>query len=189
MRRFLALLAIWPTIAASQQTGRCSFHIDSLPLAWETLRSLAGAYDIEWRPDPLSEKRFRGERLWLWHTSPFDSSLGKPTIRPPPDDTIHHVLWGVIGSGATPLTAEDSLRRASDPIAPPVLLLGPYRPGEPGTLLVGTIETRRPNVISLDGAGVGIWLSRADSNGFAGRYRPWGLLLTDSGYFCAKRIR
>jgi hypothetical protein len=87
------------------------------------------------------------------------------------------------------LSAEDSLRRVTDPINPPVLLMTPFVRNDPPTLLIGTVTTRRPNVLSFDGAGVGLWLSHGSAGGFAGDYRPYGIVVTDSGTACARRVK
>jgi hypothetical protein len=182
----LWVLFLLPDPAAAQNPpGRCAFGIDTLT-STIGLRSLAGAYDLDWIS---SSGMVRRERLWLWPTLSTDSSLTLPRIRPSPSDSLRYPLWGTTTHRSIPLNAEDSLRRVTDPISPPVLLITPFVRGDPPTLLVGTVTTRRPNVMSLDGAGVGLWLSHADGQGLAGKYRPYGIVVTDSGFACARRAK
>jgi hypothetical protein len=185
--RFGALLPLilLSTPGLTQTTERCPFALDTLTSA-VVLRSFSGIYDIEWRS---SSGVVRGERLWLWPTLATDSSLTIPRIHPSPSDSLRFPLWGVTTSQSTPLSAEDSLRRVTDPINPPVLLMAPFVRNDPPTLLVGTVTTRRPNVLSFDGAGIGLWLSHGNVRGFRGDYRPYGIVVTDSGMACARRLK
>ena len=185
MRFALILWMLFPVVSFAQNSGRCSFRIDTLTSA-VGLRSLAGVYDLDWMS---SSGLVRRERLWLWPTLSTDSTLTLPRIRPNPNDTLRYPLWGTMTPRSTELSAEDSLRRVTDPVSPPVLLMAPFVRGDPPTLLVGTVTTRRPNVMAFDGAGVGLWLSRADGRGLAGDYRPYGIVVTDSGFACASRVK
>ena len=189
MRILLAIVIVWPTLGLAQPPGRCAFRIGPLPVTPSVVRELAGVYDIEWTPmPPGAGYGVRRERLWLWRTTSTDSSLTKPSIHPAPDDTLRYLLWGTTSSGALAAHLGDSLRHATDPISPPVLLAAPHLKAGEAILLVGTIADRRPNVRSTDGAGVGVWLTHADSSGFAGIYRSWGIVSTDSGFVCARRV-
>lgn len=95
--------------------------------------------------------------------------------------------WRRLGTG-------DTLRRGTDPIFPPVLLrvgrpIDPSHPTWPWlALLVETLETREPGVFYNDGAGVYVRLDHLGPAGFAGSYGSWGIILTDSGYVCARRV-
>jgi hypothetical protein len=185
MRFTLILWALCPLISFAQRPGRCSFPIDSLSPTL-VLRSLAGVYDLEWIS---SSDAIRRQRLWLWRTLPNDRSINRPSLRPSSNDSLRFPLWGNLTSVTIPLAQQDSLRRTTDPLDPPVLLMSPWRPGDPPALLVGTEATRRPNVLALDGAGIGLWLSHADGGGLGGHYSPYGIVVTDSGYACARRIQ
>jgi hypothetical protein len=85
------------------------------------------------------------------------------------------------------------LRSNIDPIYPPVLLrAGPIHSlsvGPAGVLLLETVGNRRDGVLSLDGTGMGMWVTQANANGFRGSFDRWGVVLTDKGRFCAFRFR
>jgi hypothetical protein len=56
------------------------------------------------------------------------------------------------------------------------------------TLAYGSVATRDGS-ISLDGAGVGLNVQRIDAAGLFGYWDAFGIIMTGSGYFCARRIR
>jgi hypothetical protein len=108
---------------------------------------------------------------------------------------VEHPLYGlmVLDSGELDRSRIQQLRSNIDPIYPPVLLLaGPMHSigvGAAGVLLLETIGNRRDGVRSLDGTGMGMWVTQANANGFRGRFDRWGIALTDQGHFCAFRFR
>ena len=171
-------------LAFAQQGERCDFPLDRRP-SDTAPRSLDGVYDVEWRPDSGA---VRSRRLWLWRTMPTDSSTRVPRVRPASGDTLRFLLWGSETTRAVEVSAVDSIRSATDPIDPPVLLLASPRRTDPPILVVGTLTTRRPNVMTLDGAGLGVSVTQVHSRGFSGRYRPWGYG-RETGFFCARRLR
>lgn len=185
MRFVLPLLLSLAVPTLAQTPGPCSFIVDTLSVTMN-VRTLRGVYDLDWHS---SSGTVRSERLWLWPTLPTDSSFTTPAIHPSPTDSLRFPLWGTITPRTTALVAEDSLRRSADPISPPVLMMTPFVQGDPPALLIGTVTTRRPNVLSFDGAGIGLWLTHADARGLAGEYRPYGIVITDSGVVCARRVR
>lgn len=184
--RLLPLLGLLHSVAAlAQEPVPCSFPVTRLSPDF-ALRSLGGVYDLEWFS---SSHTVRRERLWLWPSLPTDSSVALPGIRPTPNDSLRYPLWGTTTDRAMALSAEDSLRRHTDPLDPPVVLMAPFTRGDLPTLLVGTVATRRLNVLTFDGAGIGVWLSHADAAGLAGSYGPYGIIAEDSGFACARRVK
>jgi hypothetical protein len=182
-------------IAAAQSSGHC--RIDSLTPLPTTFspRSLAGFYDVQWHPAKNgSQRQHRRERLWLWPTSPSDSSRGSTPIRPAPDDTLTYPLFGTFVAANASVAAGDTLRLTVDPISPPVMLVAgwprdtTHKTWPALVLLVGTIANREPNLIAMDGLGVGVQVRSLGTNGFEGIYDRWGIAVTDSGYFCAQRV-
>ena len=196
MRTLVLLLTVaGATVARAQPSGRCGPVVgDSFPTALN-IRSLAGLYELEWHPAPGPWRRdVRHERLWLWRTSPSDSSITSPGVRPAPNDTLRYPLFGAIAARNSTLGTGDALRRSTDPIIPPVLLFV-GRPIDPShrtrpwlVLFVETGETREPGIEHLDGSGIGVHLDHLWPEGFAGSYGPWGIVGTDSGYVCARRV-
>ncbi len=190
------LLMVATTIARGQESGRCGFDTGTALPPAVSPRSLAGLYQLEWHPVTNSWQRgVRRERLWLWLTSPSDTSVEGRGVRPAPGDTLVYPLFGATLPDKASPTAGDSLRRVTDPIFPPVLLFARWprdtirTRGSSLVLLFGTVTDRQPNVMSLDGPGVGVWLDRVRPDGIAGVYNRWGIVLTDSGFLCARRIR
>jgi hypothetical protein len=177
----LAFVPLLPT--GAQVSSSCS-QVREAARGVAAGRALAGVYDVEWRPDSGA---VRLERLWLWQTLPTDSARKPPYVRAAPDDTLRYFLWGTLRPRSVAPSGADSLRRITDPIDPPVLLVAWPRSNEL-YLLVGTVTTRHPGMMAFDGAGVGIAVRQADTSGVAGRYAPWGITRTESGFFCARRI-
>ena len=170
----------------------------SVEAGWEP-RAMAGEYRVQWivdssvyrsRISPSTEHL----RLFLWPTSMNDSSP-RAHVRPVPNDTLVHPLYGVIvlDSGEFDRNRIQRLRSNIDPIYPPVLLLaGPMHSigvGAAGVLLLETVGNRRDGVLGLDGTGMGMWVTQANANGFRGSFDRWGIALTDKGHFCAFRFR
>jgi hypothetical protein len=78
-----------------------------------------------------------------------------------------------------------------DPIFPGVLaLVIDWHEARKGqiVLVIGTLSNRRTTEGMLDGAGIGLFIEKLDSDSFAGSWGPWGLLMGGSGHFCATRI-
>lgn len=192
----LTIIEIVATASAQGQASKlCGFDAGT-SLSNVSPRSLAGLYQLEWHPVANSwQRRVRRERLWLWLTSPSDTSPERPGVRPAPGDTLRYPLFGAILPNKASPTTGDSLRRETDPIFPPVLAFtGWSRDTTPGSgpplvLLFGTVTDRQPNVPTADGAGVGVWLDHAGPDGLAGAYDRWGIAVTDSGFLCARRVR
>ena len=169
----------------------------SVEAGWEP-RAMAGEYRVQWIVDSSgyptrASQRTEHLRLFLWPTSMNDSSP-RAHLRPVPNDTVAHALYGlmVVDSGEFDRTRIQQLRSNVDPIYPPVLLLaGPMHSigvGAAGVLLLETAGNRRDGVRSLDGTGLGMWVTQANANGFRGRFDRWGIALTDKGHFCAFRF-
>ena len=170
----------------------------SVKADWEP-RAMAGEYRVQWIVDssgdpPRTSPSTEHLRLFLWPTSMNDSSP-RAHLGPVPNDTVVHPLYGliVLDSGEFDRNRIQQLRSNIDPIYPPVLLLaGPMHSigvGAGGVLLLETIGNRRDGVRSLDGTGMGMWVTQANANGFRGRFDRWGIALTDKGHFCAFHFR
>jgi hypothetical protein len=189
MRLAIFLLTVGAVPAFAQGIGRCSFPLDTTSGKAPDLRSLAGVYDLEWHV-----RAKRGARrpplgwLWLWPTESTDSSSRHPEARPAPNDTLFYPLFGTVAPPTLSLTAGDSLLHTIDPIHPPVIVWA-EQAGDPPVLLIGTVRTRQEGVVALDGAGIGVLLSHLSTSTLAGTFQPWGIVLEDSGYLCARRIR
>jgi len=196
MRTLLGLLSVVAaTTGYAQGSRRCGFDLGSPLPPPINARSLAGEYQIEWHPIRRAGQRsVRREGLWLWRTSTSDSSLQRGGIKPAPGDTIRYALFGARFPDNSNGPTSDALRRATDPIFPPVLLEAGWAPdtsrttSPPLVLLFETIANRQPDVISLDGVGVGVIIEHVGTAGFSGSYDRWGIALTDSGFFCARRV-
>ena len=179
----------------AQGANECRFNIGAaVPNTFDP-RSLAGWYEVLWQPAKNARQRLeRREQLYLWRTSPSDSFSKHGGIHPDPSDTLVYPLFGAFVPHDSPPGLGASLRQKIDSIYPPVLLfLGWPRDTTRTTwqtlvLLVETVRTRQPDVISTDGAGVGITLHHVGPYGFAGTYDRWGIAVTDSGSVCARRI-
>ncbi len=189
MRLAIVLLTLSSAPVFAQTSGPCSFPADTSRATLPALRSLAGVYELEWhsRGEGATHRPLR-ERLWLWATAPTDSSLHDPSARPAPNDTLVYPLFGTEAPLATPNSAGDSLRAATDAVDPPVLLMAGRR-SNPPTLLLGTVATRRAGLVGVDGAGIGVWLTHVTPTHFAGTFGPWGIVVEDSGYLCARRLK
>jgi hypothetical protein len=139
--------------------------------------------------------------LNLWRTSESDSSVatGRRAVR---GDTLRNLYFGATNVSFSVYQA--SFRRAHPPIPltrasvdpvvyPPVLGFasrGSFggHPWLEFTLAYGSVATRDGS-ISLDGAGVGLNVQRIDAAGLFGYWDAFGIIMTGSGYFCARRIR
>jgi hypothetical protein len=170
----------------------------SIEAGWDP-RGMAGEYRVQWIVDtsgyfPRTASRTEHLRLFLWQTSMRDSST-RAHRGPAPNDTVAHPLYGVmvLDSGEFDKKRIQQLRSNIDAIYPPVLLLaGPRRSigvGAAGVLLLETVGNRRDGVLSLDGTGIGMRVTQANTNLFRGSFDRWGIALTDKGHFCAFRFR
>jgi len=193
MRIRLLSLALLVSVTARQAStqGLCSapehpasFH-DSLRAGGYTLTLVA------------TEGTKRGERvsgqLWLWRTSPRDSSTrtGKVAVKV---DTAAAPFYGatdlqfavvaapVYSDGSEAEPAPDS----RDPVYPGVLVLA----GNPhdsmaalATLLISTVSNRRDGVWTLDGAGIALRI-RSSGGQLKGDWKEWGIVYNGRGYFC-----
>jgi len=200
-RALIALVAVqcrMPLVNLPESTACTTVTEASVETGWEP-RAMAGEYRVQWVVDssgypPRTAPRTEHLRLFLWPTSMNDSSP-RAHLRPAPNDTVAHPLYGlmVVDSGEFDRKRIQQLRSNIDPIYPPILLLtGPMRSigvGAAGVLLWETVGNRRDGVRSLDGTGMGMWVTQANKNGFRGRFDRWGIALTDKGHFCAFRFR
>lgn len=124
----------------------------------------------------------------------FDSRSSTRThIHPAAGDTDLHPVYGLMipDTGAFTASRIGRLRAATDPIYPPVLLLShSSKTPQPPTrvLLIGTVSNRRDGIVDLDGAGLGMFVRHADAGEFRGVFQPWGIVVDDRGYFCARRV-
>ena len=184
-----------PSTAATALAQRCAaIKKSGLSRDWDPT-GMAGEYRVQWVSDTGTQPRTSTRHLFLWKTSMLDSSPRTHT-HPAPGDTALHPLYGVIlpDTGRFTRSRIDQLRAAIDPIYPPVLLLAPLSrdsevPAREWTiLLLGTVGNRRDDVVVLDGAGLGMWVRQADSGGFRGFFKPWGIVVDDRGHFCARRM-
>lgn len=194
------LLACGVTAARAQRPGPCKFDVGTPLQAAIDPRALAGGFDLVWYP---ASARFaaasRPHRLWLWRTLPTDSSSTRAGVRPGPEDTLTYPLYGATALPNDKHVSSDVLRRTTDPIFPPVLLLVTRPPDDPHAqwptllLLLDGVRNREPAPIAIEGIGIGVRLDHAGPLGFAGRYGPWmaaeGFSPVDSGYVCARRLR
>ena len=183
-------------IAASAALGACSSICGGIPAP------IAHAHEVQ-----------AGEyRLVIWATEgskPSASTVGRLWLLEAPSEHWGHTrLYGhadvdfkAVGA---PMLAELGPRSDSqDPNAPGVLLqranFDPGYPDDAPVLLIGTLSNSNPihvdadgkqfETISLDGAGIGMWVHKVTKSGFVGRWSEWGLLVDGSGVFCAKRVR
>lgn len=117
-------------------------------------------------------------------------------IHPAAGDTGLHPLYGLIvpDEGAFTPSRVEQFRTAIDPIYPPLLLLA-WRSRSPNVpprdwtvLLIGTVGNRRDDAMMLDGAGLGMWVRQAEPDEFRGFFKPWGIVVDDEGYYCARRV-
>lgn len=136
-------------------------------------------------------------RMWLQPTSPTDKSP-RTGQSPAPNENIQGVpLYGWtdvnLSAVAAPMGSASEIinPESRDPIFPGVLVLvidwDEARKGQIA-LVIGTLSNRRTTEGMLDGAGIGLFIEKLDSDAFAGSWGPWGLLMGGSGHFCARRI-
>src|SRR5258708_30143753 len=115
------LIVIVATAGHAQTSRRCGFDVGSRVPNMLNPRSLAGSYQVDWHPIRHAElRKVRQERLWLWPSSPSDSSAQQMVVRPAPGATAIDPLFGATLPHSNPTTG-DSLHRSTDPIFPPVL--------------------------------------------------------------------
>lgn len=142
-------------------------------------------------------KRTTGE-LWLWRSLASDSSR-RTGVRAVARDTLTRPLYGATtlrlwDVTAVPSPGEVAVRDTVDPVYPPVLVTvhrGILSEGTPWTniaLWVESVVNRRDGVLVLDGAGFVLFLTDVDSNRFLGAWGPAGIVVADTGYFCATRV-
>ena len=135
--------------------------------------------------------------LQLWATSSADSSpsTGK---RAAAGDTVRIPLFGATNLDLYRFRVgepsdEASLRERTDPVFPQVMATttGGVIDGQAWstfTFWVGSVVNRRDGVMALDGAGHHFTIFERDATGFRGTFGPAGIVQTESGYFCARRI-
>lgn len=145
-------------------------------------------------------------RLQLRPTSAADRSPKWPAERPPEGDTIGTPLYGAtdvdfaaVGAPVERLNptayggSDDAPPTGStDPLHPGVLALIQNAKGQglrQTGLVIGTLANRRvaDGVLSLDGAGIILWVRRFTASGFDGRWWNFGIVANGAGYFCAVR--
>jgi hypothetical protein len=167
----------------------------TLTAEWDPL-SIVGEYRIQWISIADKPPRTSRLRLFLWKTSMRDSSTKEHKV-PALDDTVMHPIYGTLvpDSGKFSKDRVARLRSEIDPMYPPVLLMtrssrkSPTRSNEWTVLLLDTVGNRRDDVVALDGGGTGMWIRDADANGFRGTFEPWGIVMDDKGYYCARRVQ
>jgi len=164
------------------------------------LVTLAGEYRVTW----VTQWEFNSvpgttqKRLWLWPTSPDDSSREKQ--RRAVASRIPTPLYGVLlpDTGRWTDSTIFSLRQTIDPVYPPILMnvlpfdvtrRNPVAMRQTPVLLYETMGNSRDGTSGLDGAGDGLVIREVGPNGFRGIFAPWGIVRRDSGYFCATRVR
>jgi hypothetical protein len=159
--------------------------------------NLAGGYDITL----ISEgPEFAGRRvsgvLWLWRSSPADSSpsTGKRALA---SDSARHPYYGATDLDLWHLkrqgpATEAALKAQTDPVYPEVLV--GISGGPPAdtvwkgvSLWIESVGNRRDGGLGLDGAGFVLQLSELRDTGFSGHWGPAGIVQTEEGYFCATR--
>ena len=196
-----AFLLLTPKSVGKSQVGRtakCESPPADAQLSPVTDHSkLEGGYDITF----VSEgPMFAGHRvsgvLWLWRSSPADSSpsTGKRALA---SDTIQHPYYGATDLDLWEFTRQGSgteaaLKARIDPVYPEVLVgvrggLPTNKVWKEVSLWIDSIGNRRDGGLGLDGAGFVLYLAEVGRTGFRGRWGPAGIVLTDKGYFCATR--
>ena len=190
MRIVALLLSLFPALAIAQGHGVCSFRLGANLTKSQSLRDLAGVYELEWHEsrELINQPKIRRERLWLWRTAPTDSAHTAPSVRPALGDTIIYPLYGTTTQATVSSAAGDSLRALTDPLDPPVLL-DLRGDGTRPRLLLYTVASRRPGVITLDGGGVAATLTHVGLQTLFGEYRAYGILHIRPGFLCARRLQ
>jgi hypothetical protein len=136
--------------------------------------------------------------LWLWRSTSLDSSL-KTGKRVAAGDTSHDPLYGATDVQMSTLTRsgesdEAALRQRTDPVYPEILVtqFGGISRGKEWSevqMWIGSLANARDGSDGLDGAGYSLYITEKDSTGFRGRWGRAGIVMTDTGYYCATRIR
>jgi hypothetical protein len=161
---------------------------------WDPL-TLAGQFRVEWIVEAGTKSRTDSLRLFLWKTSMRDSSI-RQRKSPAPGDTLAHPLYGVMVRDSGEFNGEriEQLRRAIDPVYPPVLLTARIGNHDQSgdrfwtVLEIDTSDNRRDGVIVTDGVGIGAYVREANQREFRGTFGPWGIVETDRGHYCARRV-
>jgi hypothetical protein len=162
---------------------------------WDPL-TMTGEYRVQWISTSGQHRESARLRLFLWKASRRDSSPNEHK-RPAVGDTVTHPLYGVMvrdSGNFTPARIE-LLHSGVDPIYPPVLLDAPIskttgqRMRNWIALLLHTVGNRRDDVMGEDGGGTGMIVKQIDADGFKGTFEPWGIVVGDKGYYCARRVR
>jgi hypothetical protein len=169
------------------------------PVAGRSSTILAGSYELVLVAD---SGRWRGQRavgeLSLWkYTASIARSAGD-SIR---IDTTSTPFFGKVRIDFDKVGApvrnndEDSPPDSRDPLRPGVLVVRRIDPRDSThrstQLLISTVANRRdypPGTIALDGTGIYLEVTRADTaaGSFAGYWDRYGLLAGGSGFFCAR---
>jgi hypothetical protein len=160
---------------------------------------LAGGYDITFVSDgpELAGHHVSGV-LWLWRSSPADSSsrTGKRALA---SDTLQHPFYGATDIDLWHLKTQNphteaELKALIDPVYPPILVgvrggLPTNRVWKEISLWIDAVLNRRDGGLGLDGAGFVLDLSELGPTGFRGHWGPAGIVQTDNGWFCATRLK
>jgi len=159
------------------------------------VRQLAGGYRLQVVSEgPEHTGRAVRGVLWLWPTSSRDSSV-RTGRRAVAGDTARHPLFGATDLRLWDVTRrgpsdERRLRARTDPVYPQVMAMdGVGFRSEEASLWVESVANMRDGSVMLDGAGYLLLVTAHDSAGFRGRWGPAGIVRTESGYFCARRLR
>jgi hypothetical protein len=135
--------------------------------------------------------------LQLWPTSSADSSPATGE-RPRAGDTRRFPLFGATNLDLYKFRVEESSaevndRARTDPLYPKVMatVSGNVIGGRQRSTLALWIASsmNRGGVDVRDGAGHHFTVLVQDTSGLRGTWEPAGIVLTDSGYFCARRVR
>jgi len=106
------------------------------------------------------------------------------------DTPLYGWLSADLSVVSAPLDPEAPLPSSQDPNRPGVLLRiiasDHSLPHGTPVLTIGT-PSNQLGVQVEDGAGIGLWVDRANETGFSGQWRAWGIVQAGSGYFCAQR--
>ena len=190
------LAALLPSGASQLYAQVCESTAKSTIAAdWDPL-TMAGEYRVQWISTSGQRRESARLLLILWKTSMRDSSP-KEHKRPAVSDTVTHPLYGVMvrDSGKFTPARIDRMHSAVDPIYPPVLLDAPIskttrqRMRNWIVLLLDTVGNRRDDVMGEDGGGTGMFVKQIDLDGFKGTFEPWGIIVGEKGYYCARRVR
>ncbi|HUQ48940.1 MAG TPA: hypothetical protein VM053_11970 [Gemmatimonadaceae bacterium] len=206
----MVLLLGYAATAAAQReprtltpaTPRCDSVADTLLSVNQSVDGLEGRYRlvlVKTDSVRLPTGIFSG-RLFLWPTSPKDSSRNGRKPHPTFDGYNHYFGTTNVDMDAAEAYAhngpdfwhfESIPNRADiDPIRPPILgfVLKGVSNGGPWQmfwLAIGTLANSRDTGGGLDGMGIGLDVKRINSKGLFGTWGPFGIVKTGRGYFCA----